>query len=121
MTVKVVVVVRRAEGLSRDEFIQRWIDEHPAFVRRLPGVRGYRQSLAIQHRRAWPFDGMAEIEFDSVGSVARAFDSDEAKALFAHENHFIGSLDWFISHEAIVVPLEEAEGDPAWRSSASPI
>ncbi|WP_341578233.1 EthD family reductase [Microbacterium schleiferi] len=104
--VTVIVVIRRKPGMSREEFLRHWRDDHPAYVRRLPGIRGYRQSPAIDHRKAWPFDGMAELQFDSVGAVARAFESPAARELFAHEEAFLGGLDWFIADERVDVPLD---------------
>lgn len=104
--VKVVVVIRRIEGMSREEFLRHWVDDHPAYVRRLPRIRGYRQSPAIEHRKPWPFDGMAELTFDSVSDVKQAFDSPAGRELFRHEEDFLGGVDWFIAEEAIDVPLE---------------
>lgn len=96
---KVVVVIRRLEGMSRADFLQHWVEDHPAYVRRLPGVRRYRQSPAIEHHKPWPFDGMAELWFDSLRDVAIAFDSPAGKDLFAHEEDFLGSVQWFIADE----------------------
>lgn len=64
--VKVMVVVQRKLGLTREEFLAHWGEAHPAFVERLPGIRGYRQNVSIEHRTTWPFDGIAELYFDSV-------------------------------------------------------
>jgi len=104
--VTVIVVIRRKSGMSREEFLRHWRDDHPAYVRRLPGIRGYRQSPAIEHRKTWPFDGMAELEFATVADVARAFESPEARELFAHEDEFLDGLEWFIADERIDVSLE---------------
>lgn len=105
--VKVMVVIRRKDGISRDEFVREWCETHPAFVRRLPGIRGYRQNLAVEHRKPWPADGIAELRFDSVKDVAIAFDSRAARELFAHEDEFLGDVSWFIAEE-IDVDVENA-------------
>jgi uncharacterized protein (TIGR02118 family) len=97
---KVMVVVSRKPGISREEFVRHWRELHPAFVRALPGVRGYRQNLAIEHRTEWPFDGIAELRFDSLKDIAVAFDGEAAKALFEHEHEFIGKMEWSIVEEA---------------------
>jgi uncharacterized protein (TIGR02118 family) len=100
--VKVMVVVRRKEGLTREEFVDHWCARHPAYVGRLPGIRRYRQNLAIEHRKDWPFDGIAELWFDSVKDVAIAFDGPAATELFAHEDDFLGEVQWFIAEETDV-------------------
>jgi uncharacterized protein (TIGR02118 family) len=110
--IKVVALVRRRADLDRAEFLRLWQQEHPAFVRRLPGLRGYRQNPAIEHHKQWPWDGCAELWFDDVGAVRAAFAGPEADALRAHEEHFIGELSWFLATETTVVPPVE-EGRPA--------
>ncbi|CAH0156710.1 EthD family reductase [Microbacterium sp. Bi121] len=102
---RVIVVIRRKVGMAREEFLEHWLADHPRFVERLPGVRAYRQSPAIEHRKEWPFDGMAELFFDSLGDIARAFDCVEARELFAHEEDFLEDATWFIADEGRDVPL----------------
>ena len=105
-----MVVIRRKEGLSREEFLDHWQRLHPPFVERLPGIRYYRQNVAIEHRKQWPFDGIAEMSFDSVADVKTAFSSPAATELFAHEEEFLGHVEWFIAEESDVplnVPGED--------------
>lgn len=105
---KIVAVIRKKSELTREEFLHRWNVEHPDYVRKLPGIRRYRQNPAIEHRKTWPFDGMAELWFDSVRDIAVAYSGEEAEALFQHEQQFLEMMDWFIVEE------EEVElGDPA--------
>lgn len=94
-----MVVVSRKPEVSREEFLHHWRELHPDFVRKLPGIRGYRQNIAIEHHTAWPFDGIAELRFDTLRDIAVAFDGDAAKALFEHEHHFIGEMKWSIVEE----------------------
>ena len=100
--VKVVAFIRRRPELTREEFLRFWQEEHPALVSRLPGLRGYKQSPAIAHRTEWPWDGCAELWFDSVADVRRAFESEPADPLRAHEEHFIETIDWFLATETVV-------------------
>lgn len=93
------MVITRKPELSREEFVRHWQELHPVFVRQLPGVRGYRQNLAIEHKTQWPYDGIAELRFDSLRDIAIAFDGDAAKQLFEHEHEFIGEMKWSIVQE----------------------
>jgi uncharacterized protein (TIGR02118 family) len=97
--VKVVAVIRRKPGHDRAEFLRHWQQEHPAYVRALPGLRRYVQNPAVEGYRTWPYDGVAELWFDSVRDVAAAFDSPPATALREHEESFIGELTWFLADE----------------------
>ncbi|GAA4524038.1 MULTISPECIES: EthD family reductase [Nonomuraea] len=106
--IKVVAVIRRKPGLSREEFLRFWQEEHPALVLALPGLRGYRQNPAVEHRKQWPWDGSAELWFDDVRAVKAAFDSPEAGPLRAHEEHFIEALEWFLASETEVLPPSPA-------------
>lgn len=96
---KVIAMITRKDGMSREEFLRHWQQDHPAYVREMPGVRRYRQNVAIDHRTAWPADGVAELWFASVKDIAIAFDRNNAKALFEHEDQFIGKLEWLIAEE----------------------
>ncbi|GAB93008.1 EthD family reductase [Gordonia rhizosphera] len=102
MSVKVVALIKARPDISREQFLHKWQSEHPAFVWRLPEVERYFQSPAIEHHSTWPYDGLAELYFPSVGAVARAFASPEADALREHEEDFIESLSWFLSTETAV-------------------
>lgn len=106
---KVMVMISRREGMSREEFLRHWLEDHPAFVRALPGVRRYRQNVAIEHRTQWPVDGIAELWFDSLRDIATAFDRsrEEVTRLFDHEDEFIAEASWFIAEEHDV-PLTPA-------------
>ena len=97
--VKIVALITKRRDLSRMEFLRRWQDEHPPYVRALPGIRRYVQNPAIEHHTTWPFDGMAELWFDSVADVAAAFDSPAGEAVHRHEEGFIGELSWLLCEE----------------------
>ena len=107
MTVyKVIALITRKDGMDRAEFLRHWQQDHPAYVRTMPGLRRYRQNVAIEHRTVWPADGVAELWFDSLKDIAIAFNRDNAKELFEHEDEFIGNLSWLIAEEH-EVPLGE--------------
>jgi uncharacterized protein (TIGR02118 family) len=98
--IKVVAVLTAKAGMSREEFLHKWNVEHPVLVRKLPGLRRYRQNPAIEHVKNWPFNGMAELWFDSVADVKKAYAGDEAKMLFEHEHEFLDDMRWFLAEES---------------------
>ena len=97
--IKVVAVLTAKHGLSRDEFLYKWNVEHPVLVRRLPGLRRYRQNPAIEHHKEWPFNGMAELWFDSLADVKSAYAGEAARILFEHEHEFLSDMQWFLAEE----------------------
>lgn len=99
---KVIALIVRKPGLSRDEFLRYWQVEHPPFVWALPGVRRYVQNAAVDGYRPWAYDGAAELWFDSVGDVARAFDSSAAGPMRQHEREFVHKIVWFLADETEV-------------------
>ena len=109
MAIKVVALLQALPGLSQDDFLYYWQNEHPALVWQLPGLRAYRQSPAIQHRKSWPYDGMAELWFDSVADVRDAFNAPAAESLREHEAKFLDQTEWFIATTVDTSPGEPRE------------
>jgi len=104
--VKIIALIKRKPEMSRDEFLRHWQVTHAPYIRALPGVRRYRQNHALEHRLEWSWDGAAEVWFDSVADVARAFVGPAADAMRQDENNFIDEIDWFLVEEHDI-PLEE--------------
>jgi uncharacterized protein (TIGR02118 family) len=97
--VKIVAVLRVKDGITTEQFVEHWRVQHPAYVCRLPGLRAYRQNMPVPHRRESPFDGVAELWFDSVRDVAVAFESPAADDMRADERRFVGSIEWILADE----------------------
>ncbi len=81
--VKLVALLRRREGLTKQEFGRWWVERHAPIAKRLPGLRGYRINLtfdAYAYSKAGeeklaeaPYDGTAELWFNSVKDMEAAF------------------------------------------------
>lgn len=72
--VKLVALLRRRDGLSTEEFNRWWIRDHAPIAKQLPGLRGYRINLAVGGPEpVLPYDGTAELWFDSVEAMEAAF------------------------------------------------
>ena len=100
--VKVIALIKRRQSLSREEFLHHWNVAHPPIIWSMPGVRRYVQNPAIDHRKDWPYDGAAELWFDSIRDVAIAFDSEAAGPMHEHEKTFIEDITWFLAEEVEV-------------------
>jgi len=82
--IKLVGMLKRKPGMTSEEFHRYWRERHAPFVQTIPEftryVRKYVQSHATADQAtvpgtnsAPPFDGLAEIWFDSIDDVRNAF------------------------------------------------
>lgn len=101
---KVIALISKLPGMSREEFLRHWQEDHPPYVWALPEVRRYVQNAAVEGYRPWPYDGVAELWFDNVGDVARAFASSAAEPMHEHEKVFIHELTWLLAEETDTTP-----------------
>ena len=67
---KLIALVKKKPGLSRLAFKEYWLGTHIKLSTQIPGMRGYRINIALEEQEptAAPFDGSAEIWWDSVES-----------------------------------------------------
>ena len=104
--IKLTFAVRRRDDVDADEFHRYWRDEHGPLVRSFQsalGIRRYVQThrvdgpfndaLRASRDALEPFDGTAELWWDSVDALAVASSSDEGvaagQALLEDEQRFI--------------------------------
>ena len=76
---KVMIGLERREDLTPEQFREWWLTEHAPLARSLPGVRRIRFNVM----EAGPFDGIAELWFDSAEAMGEAYASEVGKAVAA--------------------------------------
>ena len=77
--IKVVVLLRRSPSSTRERFHRWWLDEHVPYAKVLPGLRKYRVCLvtgSTTHEGREPWDGIAELWFDSRAALDAAWSSE---------------------------------------------
>ncbi len=98
-------LLRRLPGVTPETFVREWREEHAHLVRRLQGVRGYRQNLIIDREvpkgrpvgyDGLPVDGIVELWFDDAAAIDAAFGSPQGLTLMQHAREFIGEITTFI-------------------------
>ncbi len=77
---KVFSLLKRKEGMSREEFYHWATQDHPKYGEALPGIRGYRMSLAVLDGPESLFDAIAELWFDDAAAYETAFASPQGAA-----------------------------------------
>ena len=68
----------RKEGLSHDEFLDHWANEHVPIAREIPGVVRYARVVPTDPEAA-EFDGVAELYFEDLGALRAALGSEGSR------------------------------------------
>jgi uncharacterized protein (TIGR02118 family) len=98
-------LLRRLPEVSPERFMQEWRVEHAHLVKRVQGVRGYRQNLVTGREvpkgnpvayDGLPVDGIVELWFDDAAAIDAAFSSPQGKTLMSHAREFIGEISTFL-------------------------
>jgi uncharacterized protein (TIGR02118 family) len=90
--IKVFAMLRRREGVTREAFHRWWLEEHVPYAKKLPGLRKYRVCLvtgSTSHEGREPWDGIAELWFDSRAALDAAWSSEVGVVALQHsrESH----------------------------------
>ena len=90
--VKLIALLRAKPGLSRAEFEKRWVDGHAPLTLKFKNLKGYRINVAIDEYQEiegdLPYDGTAELWWDSLEEMQEDFGSSEAEVAVADEDTF---------------------------------
>jgi len=68
---KLIGLLKRPEGMSLEDFHRWWLTEHATYVKRFPGLKRYAINLTTTADQ--PFDGMAEVWFETKEDLERDF------------------------------------------------
>ena len=85
---KLVNLLVRNEGLSHEEFVDYWLDEHAPLAQSLPGVRKYATSIPADPEQA-AYDGIAELYLEPDTSVGDVFASEAGERIQADTENFL--------------------------------
>jgi uncharacterized protein (TIGR02118 family) len=103
----------RKDGLSHDEFLDHWANEHVPLAREIPGVVRYVRVVPTEPEYA-EFDGIAELYFEDLDALraglghgaSRDYDPDHPKAAAPREDvdNFLSLADRprFVGQERVV-------------------
>lgn len=90
--VKLIALLKAIPGMSREEFTRRWVDEHAPLTLRFPNLSGYRLNIAIEEYQEiegeLPYDGTAELWWDSLEAMQEDFASDAAATAVGDADEF---------------------------------
>jgi uncharacterized protein (TIGR02118 family) len=104
-----VEFVKRKPGMAVEEFQRHWSGVHGPLGAKIPMVRRYVQchvrSAAYRDGRQPPYDGVAEVWFDSTAAMRESATTTEYRAVRADEPNFIDTthpLPFIITRDFVV-------------------
>jgi len=100
---KVMSLMKRRTDLSFADFKTWAQDKHPAFAKKLPGLRGYRMNVAREENPDSPYDAISEMWFDSAEARAAAMATEEGKAAGGDAAAHCASRFHFLVEEKVFI------------------
>ncbi len=94
---KVIVLLSKKAEMSQEEFARHWRDVHGAIAVRMPGVRRYVQNHVTVEGA--PYDGIAEMWFDSPAAMRAAFTSEAAQEAARDAANFLSGQQVIVVEE----------------------
>ena len=115
---KMIFGAKRKPGMPMEEFRAYWLGPHAEKARKVPGIKRYVINLLADlggSGREMPYDGFAEIWFNSPEDMRLSARSPEIKVVLADEvNLFDLSTRWsVIVEENIMIDEGRPVGYPA--------
>ena len=104
--VKLIALLKAGPGMTREEFARRWIDAHAPLTLRFPNLKGYRMNIPLDEYQEiegeLPYDGTAELWWDSLEEMQADYASSEAEAAVADVKTFTSELIHIYTHEHVL-------------------
>ena len=90
--VKLIALLKAEPGMSLADFSECWVDGHAPFTLKFKNLKGYRINVAIDEYQEiegeLPYDGTAELWWDSLEEMQEDFASPEGQAAGADADTF---------------------------------
>lgn len=108
---KRISTLKRRIDLTEDDFRREW-KVHADYVRKMPGVSGYRQNVVVARELVkgaacsyedMPIDGIVELWFEDTAQLEAAFSSPAGQTTMAHARTFLAEITAFLVDERRIV------------------
>lgn len=105
--IKLIALLKRKPGMTMEEFKQRWVEEHTKFSAKMPGLIDYRINIAIDTQEIdIPYDGTAELWWESLEAMQAAFASPEGVEAGADADLFCEVRQHIYTEEFTITPIK---------------
>ncbi len=112
MTFKAIILLRRRDDMTPDEFRTWWLDDHAPLAARLPGVRRilFNLNADVDAGNDDDVDGVSELWFDDRAAFDAAYATEIGRAVAADSMaHVRDRVRLFVGEHAVV----GTAGEPA--------
>ncbi len=105
MTFKAIILLRRRDDMTHDEFRTWWLEEHAPLAARLPGVRRLVFNLGEDRGTGNPddVDGVSELWFDDRAAFDAAYATEIGRQVAADSMaHVRDRVRMFVGEHVVV-------------------
>lgn len=85
--VKLISLLKARPGITKEEFKRHWLEDHAPLTLKFKNLKGYRINIAIDEYQEiegeLPYDGTAELWWDSLDDMKADFNSAAADICLA--------------------------------------
>ena len=101
---KLIVLLKKMENITEEEFAEHWLNIHVPLVMMMPGVRRYVVNLVKKPpNRESEFHGVVELWFDDIVSMKKAFASSMGQITERDSHKFTSDvLTLFVEEREII-------------------
>ena len=100
---KAIILLKRREDTSMEDFSQWWLGAHAQLASALDGVRGATFNLVSGDGHA-PYDGVSELWFDTQAAFEAAYATDHGRAVAADSMAHVSRRERLFVAEHALVP-----------------
>ena len=100
--IKLCRLIKRRERMTKQDFAAWWLRDHAPRAVALKGLKRYQIDLTVGEEEA-PWDGMAELWFESVESMTAAFETELGKELAADSTAHASERNGIVVEEHPVI------------------
>ena len=95
---KIVALVEKQDDLDWEAFVEYWDEEHVKQIEKVSTLQRYTIAPAIAPDDA-PYDGVAELYFESTEDIQAGFTEELNEAIQADEAEFLAGSETFVAAE----------------------
>ncbi|RLG04445.1 MAG: hypothetical protein DRN61_03050 [Thaumarchaeota archaeon] len=99
---KTIHLVKKLPDLSFEEFKRYWLEEHIKYSKKIPGVKRYVINIVTGGPGEKPYDGVAELDFESEEAFWKAYETPDAKEAVEDAKKFTERIDVLFVEEHVV-------------------
>ncbi len=80
--IKAVVLLKRREDMSREEFARWYLDDHVPLALKLPGLHRYQANIVASDEEG-DYDGFSELWFESETAMLESYATEQGQCVAA--------------------------------------